>query len=122
MFRSSGRACANHPDTAHAASCTKCGLEFCDACLPFLVNSNPWCHPCAHALQDSLRGNWVLAVLALVVGYALFALVMASQLWFERVNPYSIGLAIAPPLVAYRLAFPPTTGARPVIEARTTTR
>lgn len=114
--------CANHSETNAIARCTRCRSAFCDGCIVFLVNDDPWCEPCGNGEIDSGKGSPILAVVALLVLLALFAAFMFVQLYVVRRFYFvTAALVFVPFGVAWRIAYPPTTGDKPVIVDRTAT-
>lgn len=108
--------CANHPELPAEGRCARCREHFCDPCCAFLVDDRPWCEPCGNALVDDGRGSKVLAVVVLAGGLALFAGVVALQLFvIHRFYFYSPVLVLFPPWIAYRIAYPPATGNAPKV-------
>ena len=110
-------ACANHPDATAVARCTRCRSTFCDGCIGFLVNADPWCEPCGNAMIDDGKGRPVLAAVVFVVLLAAFVALICVQIFvLERIRLYSFAFGIVPFVAAWRIAFPPT--ARPIVVDR----
>ena len=109
-------ACANHPELAAQGRCARCREYFCDPCCAFLVDDRPWCEPCGHGLVEDGGGSKGLALVVLGGGLALFAVVVALQLFvIHRFYFYSPILVLFPPWLAYRIAYPPATGTAPKV-------
>ena len=112
-------ACANHPETSAAARCGKCRTALCDPCSAFLINDAAWCEPCGNEEVESGKGHPVVAIVVLAVLFVGWLGLMAVQLFvIRRVWFWTIALVIVPFGVAWPIAYPPTTGEKPIIVDR----
>jgi uncharacterized protein (DUF983 family) len=111
-------ACANHVEAPGVARCMKCRTPFCDACIAYLINLDPWCEVCANDEIDSGKGNPAIAIVVLVLGLVGFAALMYWQLYIvRRFWFYSAALVIVPFTAAWGIAYPPWA-AKPTVARR----
>ena len=70
--------CINPDGRRALTKCVRCGQPFCDDCLRFLVNTDPYCERCGNALQDDLRPRWLPAAFVMLAASATFLVVLVG--------------------------------------------
>jgi len=115
--------CANHSEATAAARCQKCSSLVCDPCSAFLINGRVWCEPCGNEEIDSGKGHPIIALVVLVVMLCAWGAVVAYQLMvMNRFYVATLAGALVPFGAAWPIAYPPTTGDKPIIVNRTKQR
>jgi len=115
--------CVNGHAVFPVAKCFKCGLQFCERCLPFVVNVDAYCEVCGNNLLDELRPRWVPAAGIMIAAFLAFvggngAYWLAFGYWSSAFALIGFVLMVGAAKLAWHVADPITGADKPVVTRR----
>jgi hypothetical protein len=116
-------ACTNPDRRPGLAKCFKCGSLFCDSCLAFVVNQDPYCEVCGNKLLDDLRPRWLPAVAIFLSAFVLVVLGngaywMAFGYWRTSFSLLGFVLLLGAAKLAWHVADPIGSADKPRVMRR----
>ena len=82
LNRLEAAACANHPALRAVDRCVRCRTPYCNDCIAYAINDDPWCEACGSAIEEDSKPRYVRGALVLAVGGGFVSALWLAKLFF----------------------------------------